>query len=519
MRLRKIKEHFCQSIVLTERVTPICHSEQPQWVRRISLFFKERKEEILSLICKLRMTKETVIFILPLLLLSCTMIPEYKRPDAPVPKEWPHGDAYSSINYEKSPKATELKWNEFLTDAKLKKIIEKALSNNRDLRLSALNVERAAAYYGIQRAELLPAVDAIGTGYRERTPADLSRTGKAETTSKYSVSLGITAWEIDLFGRLRSLKEMALEQYLAQEQTHRGVRLALISAVATAYYTYATDKENLKLAKETLKAQQEYYELMKKRYEVGVISEIDLHRVRTQVDTAREALARYTQALAQDKNNLDLLAGEILTEELLPEGLDSLASPKDISPGLSSDILLNRPDIMAAEHTLKAYNAQIGAARAAFFPRISLTTLLGTASAELSGLFEGGSKAWSIQPQAIMPIFDARVWAAHEAAKVERQIALVNYEKTIQTAFKEVSDALAVKGTVDEQLQAIESLVHSLSETYRLAKIRYENGIDSYMSVLDAQRSLFQAQQQLNSVKLQKYANLLTLYKVIGGGE
>lgn len=276
------------------------------------------------------------------------------------------GDAYSSINYEKSPKATEIKWNEFLTETKLQKIIEKALSNNRDLRLSALNVERAAAYYGIQRAELLPAVDAIGTGYRERTPADLSRTGRAETTSKYSVSLGITSWEIDLFGRLRSLKEMALEQYLAQEQTHRAARLSLISAVATAYYTYATDKENLKLAKETLKNQQEYYELMKKRYEVGVISEIDLHRVRTQVDTAREAVARYTQALAQDKNTLDLLAGEILTEELLPEGLEVLTSPKDISPGLSSDILLNRPDIMAAEHTLKAYNAQIGAARAAF---------------------------------------------------------------------------------------------------------------------------------------------------------
>ncbi|WP_200855661.1 efflux transporter outer membrane subunit [Thermodesulfovibrio yellowstonii] len=477
------------------------------------------KEKILRLLCRLRMTKQALILMLSLLLLSCTMIPEYKRPDAPVPKEWPQGDAYSSINYEKSPKATEIKWNEFLTETKLQKIIEKALSNNRDLRLSALNVERAAAYYGIQRAELLPAVDAIGTGYRERTPADLSRTGRAETTSKYSVSLGITSWEIDLFGRLRSLKEMALEQYLAQEQTHRAARLSLISAVATAYYTYATDKENLKLAKETLKNQQEYYELMKKRYEVGVISEIDLHRVRTQVDTAREAVARYTQALAQDKNTLDLLAGEILTEELLPEGLEVLTSPKDISPGLSSDILLNRPDIMAAEHTLKAYNAQIGAARAAFFPRISLTTLFGTASAELSGLFESGSKAWSIQPQAIMPIFDARVWAAHEAAKVERQLALVNYEKTIQTAFKEVSDALAVKGTVDEQLQAIESLVHSLRETYRLAKIRYENGIDSYMSVLDAQRSLFQAQQQLNSLKLQKYANLLTLYKVIGGGE
>ncbi len=461
--------------------------------------------------------KKLASILLILILSSCTMIPQYSRPSVPISKDWPQGEAYKTIKYSDAPLATKLKWQEFLTDSKLQRIIEKGLSNNRDLRISALNVERAGAYYGIQRAEILPALDTIATGYRERTPTDLSRTGKAEITSKYSVSLGITSWEIDLFGRIRSLKEMALEQYLAQEQTHRGMTLSIISAVATAYYTYATNRENLKLANETLKNQQEFYELMKKRYEAGVISEIDLHRVRTQVETAREAVARYTQAVAQDKNYLDLLAGEMLSEELLPEGLNNIKSPKDISPGLTSEILFSRPDIMAAEHTLKAYNAQIGAARAAFFPRISLTTLFGTASGELSGLFEGGSKTWSLQPQAVMPIFDARVWAAHEAAKVEREIALVNYEKTIQTAFKEVSDVLAVKGTVEEQLQAIQSLVNSLRETYRLAKIRYENGIDSYLSVLDAQRALFQAEQQLNSLRLSKNINLINLYKVIGG--
>lgn len=461
--------------------------------------------------------KNLTIFLIIVILSGCAMIPEYKRPDVPIPKEWPKGNAYSSINYDQIPKATELRWDEFITDKKLQKIIERALSDSRDFKLSALNVERAAAYYGIQRAELLPSIDAMGTSYRERTPAELSRSGKVEITSKYSVNLGVTSWEIDLFGRLRSLKEMALEQYLAQEQIHKAAKLSLISAISNAYYAYATDKENLKLAQETLKAQQDMYELMKRKYEVGVISEIDLYRVKAQVETAREAFVRYTQVLAQDKNTLDLLAGEIISKELLPNGLNELEPPKDISPGLSSEVLLNRPDIMAAEHTLKAYNAQIGAARAAFFPRISLTTLIGTVSRELSGLFDSGSKAWNIQPQALMPIFDARVWAAHEAAKVEREIALVNYEKTIQTAFKEVSDALAVKGTVEEQLQAFQSLVDSLRATYRLAKIRYENGIDSYLSVLDAQRSLFQAEQQLNSLRLSKNINLINLYKVIGG--
>ncbi|WP_353683227.1 efflux transporter outer membrane subunit [Thermodesulfovibrio sp. 3907-1M] len=461
--------------------------------------------------------KNLIIPIMLLLLTSCTMIPEYKRPEVPIPKEWPKGEAYESLKL--SEKSTILKWNDFLVDEKLQEIVKKALSNNRDLRLAALNVERARAYYGIQRAELIPAVDTTGSGLRQRVPVELSNTGKAETLSQYSVTFGITSWEIDFFGRLQSLKEMALEQYLAQEATYRAVRLSLISAVAIAYYTYATDKENLNLAKQTLKTQEESYELIKKRYEVGVASEIDLHRAKTQVETAREALARYTQALAQDRNTLELLSGEPLKDELLPEGLSNIKPPKDISPGLSSEVLLNRPDIIAAEHTLKAYNAQIGAARAAFFPRISLTTAIGTASSELSGLFGGGSRIWTFQPQAIMPIFDARVWAAHEAAKVEREIAVTNYEKTIQTAFKEVADALAVKGTIDEQIDALNGLVNSLRETYKLAKIRYERGVDSYLSVLDAQRALFQTEQQLNNLKLAKYANLSTLYKVLGGGE
>jgi len=462
--------------------------------------------------------KNFFIPILLFLLTSCTMIPEYQRPDAPIPKEWPKGEAYQELKLDDTPEAKSLKWNDFLTDEKLQKLVEIALKNNRDLKLSALNVERARAYYGIQRAEILPAINLIGSGQRQRIPETLSNNNKAEIASQYSVTFGISSWEIDFFGRLRSLSEMALERYLAEESTYRAARLSLIGALAIAYYTYATDIENLKVAKETLKNQEENYELIKKRYEVGLASEIDLHRAKTQVDIAREATTRYTQIVAQDKNTIDLLAGETVKSELLPEGL-KIKPPKDISPGLSSEILLNRPDILAAEHTLKSYNAQIGAARAAFFPRISITTLIGTATRELSGLFEAGSKTWTFQPQTILPIFDARVWAAHSAAKVEREIALTNYERTIQQAFKEVSDALAVKGTIEQRIKAVSSLVESLRETYRLAKIRYENGIDSYLSVLDAQRSLFQAEQQLNNLILEKYANLVTLYKVLGGGE
>lgn len=463
--------------------------------------------------------KKLMIFTLITLLVGCSFIPEYQRPEAPVPKEWPRGDAYQDSKYEESSKATELKWNEFLQDKNLQKIIEIAFKNNRDLRLSALNVEKARAYYGIQRAELLPAVNVGASGQRQRVPADLSNTGKAETFSEYNVSIGIISWELDFFGRIRSLTKMALEEYLAQESSYRAARLSLISAVATAYYTYATDRENLMLSKDTLKTQEENYILIKSQYESGIMSEIDLHRARTQVETAKEAVARYTQVVAQDKNTLDLLAGEPVKEELLPQGLQSVVAPKDISPGLSSEVLLKRPDIIAAEHTLKAYNAQIGAARATFFPTISLTTLFGTASDQLSNLFGGGSRAWSWQSQGIMPIFDARVWAGYRASKVEREIAVANYERAIQTAFKEVADALAVKGTIDDQIRAYESLVQSLSDTYRLAKMRYDEGIDSYLSVLDAQRALFQAQQQLNNLRLFKHSNLTTLYKVLGGGD
>jgi len=450
-----------------------------------------------------------------LVMSGCTLTPKYERPEAPIPGGWPTGAAYSEI---KGPTPPELRWQEFFTDEKLKKILESALKNNRDLRLAALNVQKTRALYGIQRAELLPAVNAVGSGSQQRVPADLSTTGKAMTAEQYSVSLGISSWEIDFFGRIQSLEDRALEEYLATDQARRSARILLVSAVANSYITLAADRERLKLAQSTLETQQAVYSLIRRRYEEGLASGLDLRQAQTQVDAARGEVARYTQLTAQDENALNLLVGSPLPSEILPAELDNVSPPEEISSGIPSEVLLRRPDILAAEHRLKAANAFIGAARAAFFPRIALTTAVGTASSELSGLFKSGSGTWSLAPQIAMPIFDARTWSAYEASKVEREIALVQYEKTIQTAFREVADALAVKGTVEEQLSAQQSLVNAVAETYRLSNLRYERGVDSYLSVLDAQRSLYAAQAGLIAIRLVNLANQVRLYAVLGGG-
>jgi len=332
------------------------------------------------------------------------------------------------------------------------------------------------------------------------------------------VDLGIASWEIDFFGRIRSLKENALQEYLATEEARRSAQILLVSEVARAYLTLAADRENLKLARSTLKTQQAMYNLIRRQYETGLANELDLRRAQTQVETARGEVARYTQLVAQDHNALNLLAGSPVPENLLPHDLASVSPLKDISPDLSSEVLLQRPDIMAAEYRLKAAYAYIGAARAAFFPRISLTTALGTASDELSGLFSSGNGTWIFSPQVVMPIFDARTWAAYRVSNAQRKIALTQYERAIQTAFREVTDTLAVRGTVDERLDAQQSLVAALAKTYHLSKKRYESGIDSYLDVLDAQRSLFASQQGLISLRLAKIANRVRLYTVLGGG-
>jgi multidrug efflux system outer membrane protein len=449
---------------------------------------------------------------------GCTMAPEYTRPLAPIPSQWPQGEAYEERTQQGALPVQELSRQAFFRNEPLLKLIDLALENNRDLRLAALNVEKARALYGIQRAELFPALHATGMGAKEQRSSDLISPGEPRTVEQYNVGLGMAAWEIDFFGRIRSLEDQALEEYLATDAARQSVRIALVSQVATAYLTLATDRENLYLAQSTLDSQQKAHDLVKRQYEVGIATELDLRRAEIPVETARRDVARFTQSVALTQNGLDLLAGVTVPDDLLPKDLETVQEPGAVFAGLSSNALLFRPDIMAAEHRLKSAYALIGAARAAFFPRISLTTGIGTASDALSGLFSSGTGTWNFVPQAALPIFDARVRAAYRVSKAQRDIAVTQYEKTIQTAFREVADALAVQSMIDRQIAAQETLTQAVAKTYFLAKKRYETGIDSYLSVLDAQRSLYTQQQMLNTLLLQKSANQVRLYAVLGGG-
>ena len=458
--------------------------------------------------------KKIAPIVIAVSLSACTMAPKYIRPVSPVPLEWPKGTAYKE---QTQATDADIEWRDYFSDERLKKVIDLALANNRDLRIAALNVERARALYGIQRAELLPSVSTIGVMSRERVPADLSTTGNSYIADYYSVDVGVLSWEIDFFGRIRSLKDKALEQYLSTEYARRGTEVSLISSAATAYLLMAADSENLRLAESTLKAQNETYDLIEKRYKAGISSELDLKRVQTQVDTARGNVSVYTRLVAQDENALNLLVGTALTKELLPDGLSGVLPPRGLLAGLSSEVLLNRPDVLSAEHQLRAANANIGAARAAFFPRISLTSTLGTGSTELSRLFTAHSAGWAFAPQLVAPIFDARLWSGLSGVKVEREIAVAQYEKTIQTAFREVADALAYRGTIETQLAAQESLLKASSDAYDLSNLRYSSGIDSYLNVLDAQRSLYAAQQGLIATRLIDLTSRITLYKALGG--
>ncbi len=449
---------------------------------------------------------------------GCTLIPRYTRPDAPIPSEWPEGQAYENVVSDPDVLASELKWREFFTDERLQAVIETALQNNRDLRVAALNVEKARALYRIQRAELLPTVNASAAGLQERVPAKISGTGYSLTVEQYSANLGITSWEIDFFGRIRSLERRALEQYFATEQARRSAQILLVSEVAAAYLALAADRENLELARSTLEAQQASYNLIRRRYEVGLVPELDVRQVQTRVDAARVDVARYTELVAQDVNALNLLAGSSVPDDLLPDVLSIVAPLPDVSPGTPSEVLLRRPDILQAESRLKAANANIGAVRAAFFPRISLTTALGTASGDLTELFQSGTFAWSFVPQAVLPVFDPALWTSLKVSEVEREIALAEYEKAIQAAFRDVADALARQGTVGDQFEAQQSLVNAAAEAHRLSYVRYEKGTDIYLNVLDAQRSLYAAQQGLIAVHFARLANQVRLYAVLGGG-
>jgi outer membrane protein, multidrug efflux system len=460
-----------------------------------------------------------LLAITAILLTGCNMTPKYTRPEAPVPADWPSGPAYKdTASPPGTPMAADLEWREFFTDQQLRAIIARALENNRDLRVAALNVEKARALYRIQRAEFYPTVETDVDATRQRVWLSSGKTSGMVTLESYGVNLGISSWEIDFFGRIRSLEQRALEEYFATAQARRSAQILLVSEVSNTFLTLAADRENLKLARSTLETQQAAYDVIRRRCEVGIAPELDLRQVQTRVDAARVDVAKFTQMAAQDENALNLLAGSPVPADQLPKTLSVIKPLPDVSAGMSSEVLLSRPDILEAEHSLKAANANIGAARAAFFPRISLTTAFGTASGDLSGLFQPGSHVWSYAPQIVLPIFDARTWSGLKATKVEREIALAQYEKAIQAAFREVADALAKRGTLGDQMAAQQSLVDATGQTYKLSKARYEKGIDIYLNVLDAQRSLYSAQQGLITIRLAKLANQVKMYTVLGGG-
>lgn len=452
---------------------------------------------------------------------GCSMIPAYERPASPVAASFPKGSAYGQAD-NMSVNVAEMAWKDFFLAPELRALIEKALENNRDLRVAALNIESARAAYRIQRSDLLPDVNATGSFTRQRVPENASATGSSYTASSYSVGIGIAAYELDFFGRVRSLSEKALESYFATEEAKNAAQITLVAEVANAYITYLGDREMLKLAEETLKNQQEAYELVKKKYELGSATRLELEQAATAVENAKISKVQYTRLTAQDLNGLTLLAGTDIDAAALQASLpDEITALKPLPAGVPSETLLNRPDIKRAEHSLKAANADIGAARAAFFPSITLTGSAGLASNGLDDLFSSGSGlAWSFAPQINIPIFNAgRNKATLEVAKVNQKIAAAEYEKAIQTAFREVADQLAAKGTFTDQLAAQKSLAESTRTVYELASERYKHGISNYLDVLDAHRSLFAAEQGVISVRQQYLNNLVTLYKVLGGGQ
>ncbi len=468
------------------------------------------------------MIRHLIALVTALTMLSgcVSMAPDYKRPDAPISDNWPQVAANGDMQDQPITLAGDIGWRDFFEDKQLQKLIELALANNRDLRIAALNIQKAKAQYRIQRSELFPAVNAAASETAQRLPHDLSSTGAATTNHQYDAVLGLTAYEIDFFGRIRSLKDQALEQFLATGEARRNAQISLVAEVANAYLTLAADRGHLRLARETVESQQHSFDLTKRSFELGVASELDLRQAQTSVDAARVDVARYTAQVAVDESTLVLLVGTPLCEELLATDWSETAfSFPHLPAGLSSEVLLKRPDVLEAEHRLQATNANIGAARAAFFPSITLTANAGMASGSLSNLFGSGSGTWLFAPQVSLPIFNAgRNRSNLRVAKADRDIAVAQYEKAIQKSFKEVADALLQRSTLDDQIEAQQSLTDATKTSYRLADARFRSGVDSYLVVLDSQRSSYSAQQNLISVQLARINNLVTLYKVLGGG-
>jgi len=448
------------------------------------------------------------------LLAGCSLIPEYQRPASPGAAQYPQGAVYPAP----TPAAARTEdWRTLFNDPALQQLIESALVNNRDLRVAALNVEAFQAQYRIQRADLLPAVSANASESRQRMPPSVTRS-KAMINSTYAVNLGVSAYELDFFGRVRSLSEQALQTWLATEQARRSAELSLVANVANAYLTWRADQELLELTRQTLAADEQSLRLTTRNRDAGKSSALEQAQARTSVDSSRANLARYKRQVAQDLNSLTLLVGAQIPEQLPAQPLAS-DLVQQLPAGLPSDLLQRRPDILQAEYKLKAANANIGAARAAFFPSVSLTASAGTSSRDLSGLFSAGSGAWTFQPQINLPIFNAgSLRASLDYSKLQKDVAVAEYEKSIQTAFQEVADGLAARSTYQQQLQAQRDLVQATQDYYNLAQHRYQNGVDSSLTFLDAQRSLFSSQQGLITDRLAQLVAEVNLYTALGGG-
>jgi multidrug efflux system outer membrane protein len=446
---------------------------------------------------------------------ACTLAPKTVRPTLPVANTWPIASANAGATT-----AADLGWRDVFIDPRLQGVIDLALANNRDLRVAVLNIEQSRAQYRIQRAGLLPAIDANATGTQAQSSSAQVIAGGDRTVKVYTAGVGITSWELDLFGRVRSLKDAALQNYLATQEISRSVRISLIAQTANAWLSLAADQDLLALSEETLRTRQETMTLTRRRFEAGAISQLELSQAQTLVEGARSDRATAIALVEQDKNALRLAVGADVPNDLLPAGgLVTAQILRDLPPGVPSDVLTRRPDVLAAEHQLAGANANIGAARAAFFPTISLTGSTGVASNSLDSLFDSGNGAWSFAPRISVPIFAGGANVANlDSAKAGRDIAVANYEKTVQTAFREVSDGLAVQSTIQERVGSQERLVAAANDTVRLSQARYGAGIDSSLAVLDAQRTLYTSQQTLIVARLARETNLATLYKALGGG-
>jgi outer membrane protein, multidrug efflux system len=456
---------------------------------------------------------------------GCTMAPKYERPAAPVSTSFPQGGVYdtqpapeSAERSARGAAATDIGWRDFFVDERLKQLIEIALKNNRDLRVSVLNIQAARAQYQITRSELFPTLEAAASQSKSRTPKNLSFLDKT-ISNQYSVGLN-ASWEIDFFGRIQSLKDQALAQYLATAQARKAAEIALVSSVADQYVSMLGFDEALKVTQNTLRTAQDSYNITKLQYETGTGSELDLRQAETVVEQARANLQTEARSRAQAENALVLLVGEPLPADLAPgRSLNDQNLLTDIPAGLPSDLLTRRPDIMEAEQNLLAANANIGAARAAFFPRISLTGNFGTLSPTLGGLFKAGSAAWGFAPQITAPIFEGGSNIANlDLAHVQKNIQIAQYEKAIQSAFREVADGLAARGTFDQQIAALERDTFAEQRRLDLSDLRYRNGVDSYLSVLTAQTDLYQVQLLLTDARVQRLTNLIDLYQALGGG-